>query len=658
MALEEIEKKLYKQTASEKEAPAKTPPQEKITESDDNLTKGWERARMTSFREKTASRQKTLGKISGLFGGLKNACLKISEYEKYGRWIFWGTVSAIIVLLAISGFYIYQYFTSESAALSVEAPKEAMIGAPFDLKVQLDNQSENDLQKVQLSIVLPEDMASLVEGQSKEGLLTQDLGNLAKGDAIQRKIPLVILSDGQTTKRFKVSFSYLPSDFGGRLEKIKEMEVAVKESAIKLDLTAPEKVLNNEEFEIVADYSNISDVDFYDAKIKFVFPDNFIFKDSEPKMSGKWFLQLDSLPKGANGQMLIKGKLVGEENKFFEIKDEAELSLLGRTYKINEKTASVFIASSPLSMKISVNGASSNYVSQLKDKLRYTLAFRNNTDVGLQDAVIKAKITGEMFDFSTLETKGFFSSADNTVTWNAANTPELRLLAPGAGGELSFDAQTKENFPIRKKSDKNFTLKVQGEISSPTVPYYVSADKSIGLASLENKVAGATQIEALAYFKEPGDSNSGIINKGSLPPRVNIPTGFTIHWLIKNYATDVDNVGVKASLQSGVRWTGIVQSNAGTSTPVYNERTQEVSWFINKIAATKGVISEPVEAIFQIEATPNVTQINGEVPLISDAQLTAIDGFTGLKLTSGAKALKTGALSDPNLESKDTRVAQ
>ena len=195
MALEEIEKKLYKQTASEKEAPAKTPPQEKITESDDNLTKGWERARMTSFREKTASRQKTLGKISGLFGGLKNACLKISEYEKYGRWIFWGTVSAIIVLLAISGFYIYQYFTSESAALSVEAPKEAMIGAPFDLKVQLDNQSENDLQKVQLSIVLPEDMASLVEGQSKEGLLTQDLGNLAKGDAIQRKIPLVILSE-------------------------------------------------------------------------------------------------------------------------------------------------------------------------------------------------------------------------------------------------------------------------------------------------------------------------------------------------------------------------------------------------------------------------------------------------------------------------------
>ncbi len=79
MALEEIEKKLYKQqTASEKETPEKTPPQEKITEGDDNLTKGWAQARMTSFRERTASRQKTFGKISGLFGGIKRAYLTIS----------------------------------------------------------------------------------------------------------------------------------------------------------------------------------------------------------------------------------------------------------------------------------------------------------------------------------------------------------------------------------------------------------------------------------------------------------------------------------------------------------------------------------------------------------------------------------------------------
>ena len=328
--------------------------------------------------------------------------------------------------------------------------------------------------------------------------------------------------------------------------------------------------------------------------------------------------------------------------------------MLEQTYKIDEKTASVLISSSPLSLKIFVNDQGSNYVSSAGQTLKYSLAYRNNTEMGLQDVVIKARLVGEMFDFSSLETDGFFNSAQNLITWNAANTPELRRVAPGATGKVEFEIDVREDYPIKKKSDKNFTLKALGEITSPTVPYYVTSEQSIGLSSLENKVAGRTTIEPQVYFKEP---NAEIVNKGSLPPRVNIPVNFTVHLIVKNYATDVRDVKITGFLQSSVKWTGVVKSNVA-SQPTYNERTSEIIWVIDKIPATKGVIDQPIEAIFQVEATPDITQLQKEMLLLDEIRLQAIDDFAGIKLESSAEKLTTRSLKDSDIETKDTRVSQ
>jgi len=185
--------------------------------------------------------------------------------------------------------------------------------------------------------------------------------------------------------------------------------------------------------------------------------------------------------------------------------------------------------------------------------------------------------------------------------------------------------------------DKNFSLKAEAEISSPTVPYYLSAAQTTGLANLETKVAGATKIETKAYF---WDASSGIANHGLWPPKVNQPTQYTVHWLITNYSTDIHNVEVRAFLESGVTWTGKVKGNTD-SLPTYNDRTQEVIWTISKIPATKGVISSPLEVVFQIEATPDVTQAGNYQPLIKETSITALDDFTETRIQNQAAAVTT-----------------
>ena len=56
-------------------------------------------------------------------------------FSKVSRWgikAFWLLMAAMVILIGISGFYIYQYLSTDSEiTLSVLAPKEIMTGVPF-----------------------------------------------------------------------------------------------------------------------------------------------------------------------------------------------------------------------------------------------------------------------------------------------------------------------------------------------------------------------------------------------------------------------------------------------------------------------------------------------------------------------------------------------
>lgn len=578
----------------------------------------------------------------------------LMKFGRIGRWLFWLLIIGSLIIIAVSVFYFYQYFTVREVVLSLNAPVSASIGVPFNIEVGFQNNSDKALKDIRLSMILPEG-ANLLGEELEKRIFTGSFGDLDKSGSLQEKIPILILKDERSIKRFEVTISYFPSTLGPktRLEQTKSVEVTAQESGIKLDLVAPQKVLNNENFEIEINYQNVADIDFTNVELELSYPDFFTFKNADPQPSTENnFWRIGNLTKGNSIRTLtVQGHVISGEKSFFEIKGLLKAEFLGQKYLINEKTANLNIAPSPLSLNIIVNDQP-NYLAFPSTNLKYKIGYRNNSDVGLNDVIIKARLIGEMFDFRTLRSQGFFSSKDNVITWNTANTSGLRLVPPGAEGVVEFEIQTKETYPIKRVSDKNFILKVGVEISSPTVPYYVASDRTIGLAELETKVAGKIVVDSRAYFR---DLASGIINQGNLPPKVNVLTNFTVHWKIINYSTDVRNIEVKAFLQSGVRWTGQVKSNI-SSLPTYNERTQEVVWQIDRIPATKGIISKPVEAIFQIEATPNITQIGQPMPLIGETTLGAFDEFGNIELRSNDEILTTELRDDLTVQPQERTV--
>lgn len=553
------------------------------------------------------------------------------KVSRISRWFFWVLITGSLITITAGGFYLYQYFTAREISFSIKAPANISVGVPFNIEVEIQNNSDNPLKDARISMILPEGTALLAESPDKR-VLSRNFGDLEANSNFQEKIPVLIFKNEQSVKKFEITASYFPPSLGPktRFEIIKSVEVATRESGVKLDLIAPQKVLNNEDFEIEINYQNIADIDFSDVELELQYPKSFAFSSADPKPSqGDNFWKIGNLIKKSPAETIVfSGKAIGAEQSFFEIKSVLRAKFAGQKYLINEKITNINIAPSPLSLSVSVNDQQ-DYLAFPGSDLNYKIIARNNSDIGLNDVIIKVRLVGEMFDFKTLRTAGFFNSKDNTITWNAASNPEFRLFPPVAEGAVEFEIKTKESYPIKRIGDKNFVLKIEAEISSPTVPYYVASDKTIGFAKSEIKVAGNAIIGAEAVFL-----------KGFSPPKINKPSTYVVRWAIANYSTDISNIEIKSYLQSGARWIGQAKSSVD-SVPIYNERTQEVIWLIDSIPATKGIISKPVEATFQIEVMPNVVQVGQYLPLLSETTFRAFDEFAKTELRSVANPINS-----------------
>ena len=558
-------------------------------------------------------------------------------FANWTRRFFWLAVIALIIILIGSGFFIYQYLQSRGLIMEINGPAEVNIGVPFNLTVDFNNQSKNILRNSRLSLNLPEG-AVILGATEEQRIFSEELGDIGLGSLSQKSFRLMLTKDENTLKRFTVFISYGSSGIGqARFEEYQDFDVRVKEPGVFLDLSLPNQVLSGEKFDLKINYRNLSQEDFSGLELRLDYPASFAFESGNPKPAeANNFWEIENLSAGAEGKIIISGRLIGPSQSFYNFNAKLSINFLGRRYSVNQKSGSLTIAPSPLELTVSLN-EQENYIAQLGEQLVYVVSYKNNSGVGLADVVLKAKLVGELFDFATLQTKANFNSLTNTLTWNVSNAPQLKVLSAGDAGAVTFQIRLKNQFPIKRLGDKNYYLKIEAGVESPTVPYYLSAGKTTGLANLETKVASLIKIETKGYFR---DAASGLVNRGPWPPKVNQPTQYTIHWLITNYAADVRNVEVRAFLESGVSWTGKVKSNAD-SAPVYNERTQEVVWLINRIAATKGVISSPLEVVFQIEAVPNITQLGNYQPLIKETTITAFDEFSETRLQNAAPGIST-----------------
>ncbi len=570
-----------------------------------------------------------------LSGPSLNQAVRFFNPQQKRTLIIASIVFLAIIITSSIGFYFWlTSFKKSLIDFNISGPTQTASGEQVTYQVSYWNNTNQILQNAVLVIRYPQD-AMVANGKVIQNI---DLGNIGIGGGGKQEVSLGFVGTDKSIQKLQAVLSYKPQNTTSTFENEAIKEVAINGSALLIDFKAPETVLPNIRNVYVIHYKNNTDKVFNNVSIEANYPQNFSFasSDATPARSNNVWNLGDLNPK-EEGNITISGALRNSENANFEL--SIGIHQNDKFFKFNNISSQINLTALPIEMSISVNNQPNINVNP-GDFLQFKINYKNNASIALSDVVLKAKLDGLMYDFSSLKTNGFYNGQDNTITWNASNFSEFKNLDPNSSGELEFQVNVKPLYIMRTFRDKNFLLQVLATMETPTVPPSL-AIKSLSVSNdLALKINTKTEIKAKGYYYDVGLKNSG-----PLPPRVNQTTTYTIHWVVSNYSNDINNVVVKTILPEGVSWLN-KKAGSGAATLEYNDRTNELTWNIGKLSAGVGVLLDPYEAIFQVSLTPSVKNVNTIMPVIGDSSLTAEDAFTGITITANTPALKTNMPDD------------
>jgi hypothetical protein len=583
---------------------------------------------------------------------------EISHERKTARKILWwglGGGFAVIIGLAVY-FLLPGNFGSgnesiKHVSLTVEGGENVSAGKKVTWKVDYRNDNPIRLEDVSLTFEFPETSQPLVGEFSKAGIKREkrDLGMLAPGTQGEELFSAIVFGTKDASLPGKVTLEYRPEGSSARLSKEIDYASHVTATLLGVSIEMPNNPQAGQAIDIKYHVVSSAETVFKGLSLQVTYPDAFEFVSADPPASrANNIWHIGDLAPDIKYIVTVHGKI----KQFADAQTfRADAGLYDRIE--NRLVASFTSASEALTVAPAL--LSLSFVTEDSEiapgiivagkLLTVFVNWKNNLSVAVRNINIEVVLNGAALDFKTILSDGEVQSNSNTIRWLAARIPKLSSVDPGAGGQFSFKISTLKDIPQRAYTDKNFTVRVTGSITSVEgAAGYEGVDIS-GKAEKEYKVASRVLFSQKGYYYD-----SRIKNSGPLPPRVGQETTYTIIWSLLNTFNDIEGTEVRATIPSYLRWTGtIVPQDSSLS---FNESTRELVWRPDAIAAGTGFIRPAREVAFQVGLTPSLAQIGDSPQLVSPARMEAQDTFT--KTTVPSQTVKEIVTSIPD----DSRAAR
>jgi len=558
----------------------------------------------------------------------------------------------VMVFLLAAGYGIWWLVRSGAVEFSVIAPKEVKSGEKQLVTFAYKNGSKVTLENAEILITLPERVYTPEDPEARR--LTIALDSIAPGASGTKTAELVVLGEKNSVTSFDTTFKYKPASITSVLEKKISTNISIYGSAIGINVDIPTQILPETDFGMKISWDNQTGLDFADLRMVLTYPNGYILNESNivPKEGNNVF-SLGDVGPGSQGFVELNGYIAGQggENKKFNIS-------IG-TYNNSSKTFSPIatldsfsaLVANPLSLTTTVNDQTVGSFNP-GDNLEIKIAYQNNYSVGITGLTLKTILDGNMFDYTTLITnKGYFSAKNKTITWTESQIPGLAVLNPGESGEVKINVKLKDSYTIKNFNDKNFTLEVKSSLASTTPPVGIDQDTPVKTSSSALiKLNTRTELLTTIFYR---DTNSGLTNCGTLPLRADSATCLTVHWLIKNYSNNLNDVKVITTLPAGVEYTGKYSGNFGGSGPVYDSLSKQFTWSLTSIPSGSGIISKGYELVFQISVTPSTQDINSAMDILGESNLSGQDAFTLGDIGAKSTGFKSNNLTDKTINPAD-----
>ncbi|MDO8240381.1 MAG: hypothetical protein Q7T51_00140 [Candidatus Moranbacteria bacterium] len=551
-----------------------------------------------------------------------------------------GIILGIIVGIVLILVAVYQIrkssFNESRVTISVDGQKEAKSGKLLTYEITYNNNNWGSLKGAVLRITHPESFKPEESVQYREESPTVSIVNL--GDLAGHATGKVMFGGRAFTPKgtlmyIKADLVYTPSNFNSQFSTNAQLGVNVISTPMSLEIMAPQNLASGDSLDYQITYKNIGAEDFENIRLKVDFQDGFIFSKAEPTASeGNNIWYIGHLSAGEEGKVVVSGKLQGEEGNVKKVNAYIGTINQGQFVSYNEENVATNIVASPLVIMQAVNGAF-EYNANAGEDLNFEIQYKNNSDVGLKNVIVKEVLDSPILDYATLDmTGGSFDMDTKTIEWKAVDYPVLGNLAPGQGGSIKFSIKVKSVIPMQTVNDKNFVISGIAKIDSPDIVTPLEMNKIIAGNRIDIKLKSKLILDVKGYY-----ADLMVPNSGPVPPTVGQETSYTIHLKAGNVSNDVTDARIEVILPAGVTVTG--RGYPDDAKIDFDERSNVLVWNIGNMQAGDGVLNPIKEIAFQIKVKPAPNQVGEVMEIIKNVSFSAKDTFTkqDLKAQAGSK---------------------
>ncbi len=579
-------------------------------------------------------------------GAVPASSTPLERFRKAVRRYWKIEVSVVVLLLLVPGIFLVRsaVFSPERFAVGISGPTEVASGETVSYRVSWENANTLGTKDVELTVSLPESFRI----ETAEGFSVT-------GNTIKMTLPDVGMN-GTGNVRFtgkfygsKGAFAYMkafvrfsPFGLSARFDAGSQLGVTIASSPLFLETVVPLEAASGNETEYLIRYRNDGDLPYSNVRIRADYPEGFRFSQAAPRQSeGDNVWRFGALPPGSEGEILIRGTLLGEADQAKPFR--VEIGVLqgdGSFVAYEERERSTRMVVSPLSIGQTVNGRT-DLSAKPGDTLRYVLSYANRGDIGLRDIIISVEVDPALLDMTRLSTDrgGYYDSAKRTIVWNASALPDLARLEPGQGGQVSFSVPLRTDIPTTTEGGKHFSVKTLARIDSPDVPFMIASNKVIASSLLEVRIGSVLEFSVAGFH-----TDTVIPNGGPIPPRVGQETTYMLRLRAVNYLNDLSDAVVTITLPVGVRYTG--RHFPYEESVTANERTGELVW---NIGSMFGGGRTSRELSFQVAIVPGPDRIGEPVTILDGASFEAEDTFTGEPVHASVGGKSTALSEDAGI---------
>jgi len=553
-----------------------------------------------------------------------------------------GILVAIVTIIIIYFKFIGSAFLEERVYVAIDGAEQVRSAEEVTYKITVSNDNRVSLQNAILFLEYPENMT--IQEQPyllKEGFNASriEVGPIAARGEKEYEVSFRPFGPRDRQVYLNAKIQYQPKNFSSRFEKSTQKGIVIKSSPITLTIIPTKEAANGDAVTVEIIVKNDSETTFKNIEMRMDYPEGFTYENAEPVPArDKRIWSLSVLKPNEQLKFKINGYLEGNIDslkKFYLVIGELRENNDLLVYTENEGIIKI------ISSRVQLIVAPHKDVIYPGETLRYSINFKNTSDVPLRDLIIYQYLKSELIVKEQVRVQqGYYDSVNNVILWKASDVPTLKNLQPGEEGNVTCTIPIEAVVPMENENDKNFTILSHAEIESLDVDSPIWQNKRIRSAEKLTKVNSKMILNISAAYND-----GELPNTGPIPLEVGAKTTFTIRFSVLNTSNDLKNVIVETSLPSGVTWKGdYLPDNANITA---NTRSNMIKWVLGTVDVGTGFISPVRTLAFQVVVTPSANQTSpASIDILNPVKITALDSFTGNEIEYNFSGMNLREVSD------------